>query len=49
MDLFRMRLLDRASVCMGGEEFFIYFSIAPAKVPFRPVFCSYPGSGYLFS
>jgi hypothetical protein len=26
---YRMRLLDRASVCMGGEGFYIYFSIAP--------------------
>ncbi len=25
-----MRLLDRARVCMGGEGFYIYFSIAPA-------------------
>ncbi len=27
---YRMRLLDKASVCMGGEGFYIYFSIAPA-------------------
>jgi hypothetical protein len=25
-----MRLLDRAPVCMGGEGFYIHFSIAPA-------------------
>ena len=43
---YRMRLLDRAPVCMGGEGFYIYFSIAPAKVPFCPLFCSIPGSGY---
>ena len=27
---YRMRLLDRASVCMGGEGVYIYFSIVPA-------------------
>jgi hypothetical protein len=27
---YRMRLLDRAPVCMGGEGLYIYFSIAPA-------------------
>ena len=27
---YRMRLWDRAPVCMGGEGFYIYFSIAPA-------------------
>ena len=27
---YRMRLLDRASVCMGGEGVYIFFSIAPA-------------------
>jgi hypothetical protein len=31
-----MRLLDRAPVCMGGEGVYIYFSIAPAYVTFRP-------------
>ena len=41
-----MRLLDRAPVCMGGEGFCIYISIAPAKVPFCSLFCSIPGSGY---
>ena len=43
---YRIRLLDRAPVCMGGEGFYISFSIAPAKVPFCPLFCSIPGSGY---
>jgi hypothetical protein len=43
-----MRLLDRASVCMGGEGFYIFFSIAPAQVPFCPLFCSLPGSAYFF-
>ena len=41
-----MRLKNRAPVCMGGEGFYIYFSIAPAEVPFCPLFCSIPGSGY---
>jgi hypothetical protein len=27
---YSMRLLDKASVCMGGEGFYIFFSIAPA-------------------
>jgi hypothetical protein len=27
---YRMRLLDRAPVCMGGEGVYIFFSIAPA-------------------
>ena len=31
-----MRLLDRASVCMGGEGVYIHFSIAPSKVPLSP-------------
>ena len=26
---YRMRLLDRARVCMGGEGVYIYFSIVP--------------------
>ena len=43
---YRMHLLDRAPVCMGGEGFYIFFSIAPAKVPFCPLFCSYPAAGY---
>ena len=45
---YRMRLLDRASVCMGGEGFYIFFSIAPAQVPFCPLLCSMPESGYFF-
>jgi hypothetical protein len=45
---YRMLLLDRAPVCMGGEGVYIYFSIAPSKVPFFPLFCSMPGSGYFF-
>ena len=34
----RMRLLDRASVCMGGEGVYIYFSIATLFVPFSVLF-----------